>query len=100
MTYESQANLSQDQALKERVAACCMEQALVFKDDGRREFYLLARQFVQVPATTEGYYTVLCGTPNFADVTDGSTVTDGAILAAVQAYWGGYGEILYPEVPA
>ena len=42
MSYANQAALTDDLAFTARVSACAVEQALIFKDDGRPEIAELA----------------------------------------------------------
>lgn len=99
MTFQSQADLAQDQNFQERVTACCIEQALIFKDDSRFAFYMLSRQYIQMPTSTVQMITLVSVAPNFKDTVDQDTIQDNDILASVQANWSVLGSILYPEPP-
>jgi hypothetical protein len=100
MSYESQAALSTNDAFRGRVFTCCKQQAMIFKDDTRREFFMLANQIIAAPNTAEGIFQLVVVHPNYADVTDQSAVEDNDIMGVVQAVWPVYGAVMYPEVPA
>lgn len=100
MSYQNQAALKSDEAFRDRVGACCVEQALVFKDDGRKDIAQLADTIIAEPSNAQGVFNLVCVAPNFRDVTDSTTVQDADILAAVQASWPTYAGVLYPQPPA
>lgn len=99
MTYQSMANLAQDNDFRERVFSCCLEQALIFKDDGRPEFKNLANAIIGTPAAAQGVFTLVCVSPNFKEVTEPSGVPDIEILSAVQANWPVYGTVMFTPTP-
>jgi hypothetical protein len=101
MSYASMAALADDAAFRDRVLTCAKEQALIYKDDGRADIKALADQVIINEANASGLFELVCVAPNFRDVTDPSTTTDGDILAAVQANWPTYAAVLYapPSVP-
>lgn len=99
MTYQTRADLAQDESFRERVTACATEQALVFKDDGRPDMAALANAVIVNPINATGLVPLVASAPNFVDVDDPSTVADGDILAAVQAVWPVYAGVLYPPAP-
>lgn len=96
MSYESMAALSDDAAFKARVTSCCVEQALVFKDDGRADMANLATVIIADPLNATGVFELVCVAPNFRDATDSSAIADADILAAVQANWPTYAAVLMP----
>lgn len=99
VTYLTQSRLADNADFRDRVLTCCLEQALIFKDDTRREFYMLAKQFIQSPQSAVGLFELVCVAPNFRDVTNQTEIPDNDILAAVQANWPVYGAVIYPEPP-
>lgn len=96
MSYESMAALSDDAAFRDRVLSCCSEQALVFKDDGRKDIAGLAKAVIASPSNALGLFELVCVSPNFKDVEDATKVPDIAILSAVQAEWPTYAGVMYP----
>ena len=96
MSYANQAALSADEAFESRVTSCCIEQALVFKDDGRADMAGLARTIITDPSNARGVFELVCVAPNFRDITDSTTAPDADILAAVQANWPTYAAVLFP----
>jgi hypothetical protein len=99
MTYDSMANLKEDTAFRDRVYVCCMEQALVFQNDGRYSIAALARQIIMAPNYAEGVFQLVVVSPNFKNVMDSTTVPDIEILAAVQQCWPTYAELMFPAPP-
>jgi hypothetical protein len=96
MTYQSMGALAESDPFLDRVTACCKEQALIFKDDTRPEFYRLADAVIRTPGNARGIFELVCVAPNVADVTDQASIPDADILAMVQAAWPVYGAIAYP----
>jgi hypothetical protein len=96
MSYSSRAALSADPGFRSRVTTCCVEQALVFTDDGRPDIAALADAIVLSHANAGPLVDLVAVSPNFVDVEDPATVTDPDILAAVQATWPTYAAIAYP----
>ena len=97
MSYQNQAALAADEAFLGRVQECCIEQAVIFKNDGRYSIAALAVAVIQTPQKSRGVFELVCVAPNFVDVTDPATIADADILAAVQANWPTYAEAEYPE---
>ncbi len=91
MAYANSAALRGDAAFFGRLDACCCEQALTYKDDGRADIAALAED-VLVKGASGLFPPFICSQPGFGEVTDSADITDGQILAAVQAVW--------PEVAA
>lgn len=75
MSYETQADLSQDGEFRDRVAACAAEQATQADAD-------LAG--MQPTGWADAHVWFIAGSPGFGDKTN-EEITDGDILAAVQA---------------
>ena len=96
MSYESMAGLADDAGFRDRVTSCCVEQALIFKDDGRDDIANLARVIIADPLNAAGVFNLVCAAPNFKEVTDATTIVDPDILAAVQASWPVYAAVLMP----
>jgi hypothetical protein len=100
MSYQSQANLEDDQEFRGRVGACALEQALIFKDDGRPDIAALADAVIVTPGYGERTFTPLvAASPGIKDVSGQNQIDDGQILAAVQALWPAYAAIAYPPAP-
>jgi hypothetical protein len=97
MSYETMAALSADETFKGRVTACCQEQALIFKDDGRADIASLARVIIADPSNAAGVFELVCVSPGIKDAADSASVTDGEILAATQAAWPVYAAVLFPQ---
>lgn len=97
MSYQNQAALANDAAFKDRVTSCCIEQALVFQNDGRPDIAGLARVIIAEPVNSQGVFNLVCVAPGFGDATDSSTIQDADILAAVQAQWPTYAAVLFPQ---
>lgn len=96
MTYQSMAALSFDAAFRDRTITCAKEQALIFKDDGRPDMAALADSIIESPSNAHGLFELVCVAPGFTDIDDSSTITDGDILAAVQAQWPTYAGVMFP----
>lgn len=97
MSYQSQAALSFDAAFRDRSLTCCKEQALLFKDDQRPEFNVLAWEIIADPSVAHGVFELVCVQPDFAEIGQSTEITDGQILAAVQAVWPTYGHTRLPD---
>jgi len=100
MSYENQAGLAQDEAFEARVTSCCVEQALVFQNDGRADIAALARIIIGDPSNARGVFNLVCVAPGFGDATDSSAITDPQVLGAVQAQWPTYAAIMFPQPAA
>lgn len=96
MSYESRADLATSPEFRERVLACAVEQALVFKDDGRADIAALADSILRATENAGGLVPLVAAAPGFGDALDQSAITDGDILSAVQYAWPVYAEVLYP----
>jgi hypothetical protein len=94
MTYADQAATAADPEFRDRVRACTTQQALIFIDDGRPEFNVLAEQVIHNAGTADSLVPLVAGKPG---ITTGSGDPD--ILAAVQAVWPVYGATLIGEEP-
>jgi hypothetical protein len=99
MTYQSRADLAADASFRERVTACAVEQALIFKDDGRPDIAALADAIILGPTNAAPLVPLVATSPNFVEVTDQTTIPDAEILAAVQAVWPTYAALAYPAPP-
>lgn len=97
MSYQSQAALSFDAAFRDRSLACCKEQALIFKDDQRPEFNVLAWEIIADPSVAHGVFELVCVQPGFTDVEVSSGIPDVEILSAVQVVWPTYGHTRLPD---
>jgi hypothetical protein len=100
MSFQTMADLSQDENFRERVTACATQQALIFKDDGRADIAALADAIVISSVNATGLIPLVAVAPNFVDVTDQLTIPDEDILAAVQAQWPVYAAVAYPPPEA
>jgi hypothetical protein len=94
VTYQAINTLTFDQPFTDRVRACCMEQAEVFKNDARPDFVSLANDqltggitfntFVRISAASPG---IAAKADNGDGTIDSSKVTDADLLSLVQANW-------------
>jgi hypothetical protein len=96
MSYASRAALANDPGFRSRTTTCCVEQALVFTNDGRPDMAALADAIILSDANAGPLVDLVAVSPNFVDTTDPATVEDGDILAAVQATWPTYAAVAYP----
>jgi hypothetical protein len=89
MTLAGQASLVDDTALQGRAAACVFGQAEIYKDDGRPDIAALARYHLKSPSLIQTIWApFIAAAPGFADhAGDSSAITDGDLLATVQADW-------------
>jgi hypothetical protein len=87
MTYANQATLAADLEFYGRVTACTQEQANTFKDDGRPDIAALAENVLADSGLTSWFIWLVATQPGFGDTADGTAITDGQILSAVQAVW-------------
>lgn len=97
MSYSNNAGLSDDEGFRDRVLACCSEQALVYKDDTRYSIATFARAVIGSQRAALGLFELVCVSPGMGEVNSGASVDDPTILAAVQANWPTYAEVAYPE---
>lgn len=94
MSYQSQAKLLEDHDFQVRMDSCCTEQAHIFKDDARPDFVALAQDVMRDGEHVSTFVRLGAGAPGVADkveqpngAIDSSLVTDGDLLAIVQANW-------------
>jgi hypothetical protein len=99
MAFLNNYNLSNDPIFRGRVFACIKQQALIYKDDGRYGIATLANAIIASSGTAGGLFELVCVAPGFGDEASQDAVKDGDILAAVQAMWPVYGDIVYPPPP-
>jgi hypothetical protein len=92
MTYAEQAATAADEEFRSRVRACSTEQALVFINDDRPEFSLLAEQVIRSPGNADPLVPLVAGKPAITPESE-----DPDILAAVQSVWPVYGATLVPS---
>jgi len=92
MSYAEQAATAADEEFRARVRACSTEQALIFIDDARPEFNLLAEQVIRSPAFADPLVPLVAGKPGLTTASG-----DPDILAAVQSVWPVYGATLVPD---
>lgn len=97
MSYANSAALATDEAFTGRVTTCCVEQALVFQNDGRPDMAALARIIIGDPSNAQGVVNLVCVAPGFGDSADGASIDDPSILAAVQAQWPTYAAVMFPQ---
>lgn len=95
MTYQDQAVVAYDQEFTNRVEMCIAEQAQVFVNDGRPEYYLLAQTAIADLAMVRNQMVPLIATrPGMT-----AASTDGDIMAAVQYVWPMAGARYVPPPP-
>jgi hypothetical protein len=88
VSYLSQTELANDPEWQSRVRGCCVEQAYVFKDDGRADLAALAGAIMRQDNEQLAFFTLSAAAPGFADSFEaGNPIADPDILAAVQAEW-------------
>jgi hypothetical protein len=92
MTYADQAATAADEEFRVRVRACSTEQALVFVNDDRPEFSVLAERIIQSPWSADALAPLVAGKPGISKESG-----DPDILAAVQNVWPIYGGTLVPS---
>jgi hypothetical protein len=100
MTYAAMGKLSDDTAFRDRVLACCTEQALIFKDDGRADMAALAESIIASQINALGLFELVCVSPSFAGGERSDQIEDPDILASVQANWPVYAGVVFPSEPA
>lgn len=103
MGYSQIAALAVDLEFTGRVHACCIEQAEVYRSDGRADIAELAEDMLRgTAAGLLSMYAMVSAAPGLADKAtsgdgiDQSLVPDGDILAAVQADWPTIAALFYP----
>jgi hypothetical protein len=93
MTYQAQADLSQDEAFAERLGAA-------LTTEGRARTDYVARVVMTYPPQgVQWFMPFISSAPGFADkfATGGQeSITDGDLLSAVQASWADVGAV-HPE---
>ena len=87
MSYLSQTDLSQDPEFQARVRGCSVQQATIFKDDARPDYVALAGAIMRQEDPVLTFFVLTAAAPGMADKGDEGTISDGDILAAVQAEW-------------
>ena len=96
MSYQAQWRLTYDDGFVSRSRAALTNQAALYKDDGRADIAALAESLLVEtnPQETNTFVAMLAAAPGFADMVDqgdgtvdSSQISDGDILAAVQAGW-------------
>lgn len=107
MSYQSQWNLTYDDAFVSRCRAAITNQSAIFKDDQRADIKALAEQLLKgievSPLIT--FQNMLGAAPGFADMVntgdgvDSSQITDGDILSAVQSMYPAVAALYYPSAP-
>jgi len=89
MTYQDTASLVKDADFIGRVTAAASEQALIFIDDARPEFIIVAETVILFPGNAAPLTNLVAGQPGIT-----AAATDADILAALQAVWPKYGNSL------
>lgn len=102
MSYSDIDMLTQDPLFGGRIRACCVEQAEVYKNDARPEFVDLANDVLKGDGQgVASFIRITAAAPGIAEMAttngslDQSQVTDGAILASVQANWEVVADLFY-----
>jgi hypothetical protein len=95
MTYSDIAAQVEDPEWQRRLIACGVEQAMVFKDDTRPEFYLYAQTIIADASKALEMRWLVAGAPVVGDQAD-----DPVLLDAVQYAWPIYGAVLVPQSTA
>lgn len=97
MSYANSAVLKMDTVFYGRVDACCTEQAQVFiNDEDDPAVVSLAEAQLRSGMATAGMLPIVCTAPGFGDAADQESIEDGQILAAVQAVWPMYADLVFP----
>lgn len=99
MSFQSQSDLTRDEKFQQRITACAVQQADIFKNDGRADIAQLATAIIVNPVNATGLIPLAAAAPDFRDSTE-PQVSDGQILSVVQAIWPTYAAALYPPTPA
>jgi len=89
MTYQDTAALVKDPEFIGRVTAAASEQALIFINDARPEFIIVAETVILFPGNAAPLTNLVAGQPGIT-----AASTDGDVLAALQAVWPVYGSSL------
>ena len=99
MSYEQISRLVLDEPLAQRVQACVWEQASIFIDDGRGDIAAFANQTLRSPISIKSMWMpVIANSPGFAEKVDDTTqITDGDLLASVQANWPRLAKLYYND---
>jgi len=95
MSYADKAATVADEGFRSRVRSCSTEQALVFVNDARPEFSVLADLVIRNQGSADALIPLVAGQPAIDTAS-----ADPDILAAVQSVWPVYGATLVPEEPA
>jgi hypothetical protein len=105
MSYTSQSQLAQDMAFQGRVTSVAVEQANIFKDDGRPGFVSLANAVLRGSHEhTHAFVRLISVGPGIGDKADNgdgtidqTQVTDGDLLSLTQNNWPVIAELYYNE---
>jgi hypothetical protein len=89
VSYLDTAQLTQNPEFQGRVIAAASEQALIFVDDARPEFVIVAQDVIRTATNAYPLVALVAGKPAINQAS-----TDGDILAALQAVWPVYGSAL------
>jgi hypothetical protein len=107
MTYQVIDQLTNDPGFNTRMASCCTEQAMTFKDDDRPAFSSLANDILRGSGMANSIFVrmgaVAPGVADKATVAggiDSTLITDEDILSIVQAQWPVVADLLYVAPPA
>jgi hypothetical protein len=89
MTYSETAALVDDPDFRGRVTSASSEQALIFINDARPEYIVVAQTVILYPGNAGPLVNLVAGQPGIT-----AAATDADILAALQAVWPKYGTSL------
>lgn len=91
MSYAEIADQTDDGQWQRRMVACAVEQAQVFVNDARPEFYRLAQEIIADAGEALAMRWLVSGAPVAGDQDD-----DQVLLSAVQYAWPIFGATLVP----
>jgi hypothetical protein len=95
VAYSDEFDLTNDPEFRGRVGMCVAEQAKVFVNDERPEFYQLANVAIgDYRVVADQMMPLVATQPGMSN-----TATDGDILSAVQSLWPVVGKRLVPPPP-
>jgi hypothetical protein len=95
MSYTDTATLVATPAFQARILAASTEQALVFVNDARPEFTVVATAVILSAANAYPLVNLVAGEPGIVEASN-----DSEILSALQAVWPLYGTALLNEQAA
>lgn len=103
MSYQGITRLINDAGFIERLSACLIQESTVFKNDGRLDIAHLALAILRnTPGMQLTFVNMAAAAPGFIQAAeqeggevDSSLITDGAILANVQANYPTVASIFY-----